>query len=328
MRYDRRTGNRSSSGVIVALATVLFLAAAREGTAQGGSGGGKACSETARAALAACSHEVRDDFWNAVGRCINTADANDREACIQEAEKARQEASPEDCQEQQEARLDLCDALGEAPYDPEFDPGDFVHPSDIGVTVSPNPFFPLVSGAKWVYRGGAETITVEVTGRVKEILGVSCAVVRDIVEEDGDVIEDTLDWFAQHVDGTVWYCGELARDFENGELVSLEGSWEAGRDLARPGIIMSSNPGVGDVYRQEFALGDAEDVAEVVSVTGSEVVPAASCGGKCVVTKDFTPLDPGVIEFKHYAPRVGMILEVNPETGERVELVSVHIPGR
>jgi hypothetical protein len=77
---------------------------------------------------------------------------------------------------------------------------------------------------------------------------------------------------------------------------------------------------VGDVYRQEFALGDAEDAAEVVSTTGSESVPAASCAGDCVVTRDFTPIEPDAAENKFYAPGIGLILEVDLETGELVSM--------
>jgi len=75
------------------------------------------------------------------------------------------------------------------------------------------------------------------------------------------------------------------------------------------------------VYRQEFLLGEAEDVAEALSLTGSANVPAASCDGNCLITKDYTPLEPDGEENKYYAPGIGLILEVNVETGGRVELV-------
>ena len=117
------------------------------------------------------------------------------------------------------------------------------------------------------------------------------------------------------------FLPELSRGFENGQLVSLEGSWEAGVEGARPGIIMKAAPMVGDLYRQEFSLANAEDVAEVTSTTGTESVPAASCSGTCVVTRDFSPLEPDAEEQKFYAPGVGVILEIE-EDGGRVELVS------
>jgi hypothetical protein len=114
--------------------------------------------------------------------------------------------------------------------------------------------------------------------------------------------------------------GELAQTFENGRLTDLEGSWTAGRDGAKPGMIMKAAPQVGDTYRQEFAPGDAEDAAEV-SATASATVPAASCGGTCVQRRDFTPIEPDVEEHKFYAPGIGLILELDVENGERGELV-------
>jgi hypothetical protein len=108
-----------------------------------------------------------------------------------------------------------------------------------------------------------------VTGEIKKLLGVSCAVVWDIDKEDGEVIEDTRDFYAQDLNGTVWYFGESTTEFENGEPLSLEGSFETGVNGAKPGIIMEAIPRAGDVYRQEFALGEAEDLAEVLRLTGS-----------------------------------------------------------
>jgi hypothetical protein len=278
------------------------------------------CSSTSKRARRACKHEVRDDFWIALGNCANLSAAGDRRECETEAGGELRAAYGE-CGDQFHARQDLCRALGGGPYDPDIDPENFLDPSEIAA--DPNPLLPLVPGMEWVYEGGDETITVTVTDRTKEILGVECIVVRDVVEEDGEVLEDTDDWLTQDVDGNVWYFGELSLNFEDGELVDIEGSWVAGEDGAKPGILMKAAPAVGDVYRQEFALGDAEDAGEVVSTTGSESVPAASCAGNCTVIQDFTPLEPDVAEHKYYAPDIGLILEVDLETGDRVELIGV-----
>ncbi len=300
----------------ILVVSICLLAGAQPAKADG------QCTNTARAALRACGNELEADYWIAIGKCNNLSDSDARDACSQEARDLRKEAK-EECRAQFEARLELCDTLGEAPYDPEIDPDRFVDPSAIGDSVTPNPYFPLIPGRTWTYQGGTETNTVTVTAETKEILGVTCAVVHDVVEDDGEVIEDTVDWFAQDVDGNVWYFGEIAQEFEDGDLVSLAGSWKAGVDGARAGIVMLADPEVGDLYRQEFLLGEAEDVAEVLSLTGSEVVPAATCDGNCLITRDFTPIEPDVVEHKYYAPGVGLILEVNSETGERVELVEI-----
>ncbi len=291
---------------------------------------GMFCSATARAARNACGNDVRDDYWTSVGNCTSLGDVVGSD-CLEDAEMERLE-SRQLCADQFDARLDLCDLLGEAPYDPMLDHPDynFVDPLQIGRSVSPNPHFPLERGRRWVYEGGDETITVTVTDETKLIGGVTCITVNDRVEEDGVVIEDTDDWYAQDIEGNVWYCGEIAQNFEvpegedDPELVDVEGSWKAFRDFARPGIIMLANPRVYDVYRQEFALGDAEDAAEILSVDASATVPGASCQGDCVLTRDFTPLEPDVDEQKYYAPGVGLILEVGPD-GDRVDLVSVEL---
>jgi hypothetical protein len=221
----------------------------------------------------------------------------------------------------------VCAALGEAKYDPMPDPADFVHPADIGTGVAANPYLPLVPGGAWVYEGEEETVTVSVTGDIKEILGVPCAVVRDVVTEDGELVEDTYDWFAQDLQGNVWYFGEIARNYEDGELVDLEGSWTAGKDGAKIGIVMPTDPQPGAVYRQEFLLGEAEDMAEVLELDGSADTPAAACDGDCLVTLEYTALEPDAAEHKYYAPGIGMIMELDPETGEPIiELVEYTLP--
>ena len=170
---------------------------------------------------------------------------------------------------------------------------------------------------------------VTVTDKTKLIEGVTCRVVNDLVMEDGEPIEDTDDWYAQDLEGNVWYCGEIARNFETfegddpeeAELVDVEGSWKAGRDGAKPGILFRANPQVGDVYRQEMALGDAEDAAEVVDLAGTAESPVAACAGDCLVTREFTPIEPDSEELKYYAPGIGMILTTDPD-GNREELVA------
>jgi hypothetical protein len=202
-------------------------------------------------------------------------------------------------------------------YDPVIQPADFVDTID-------NPFLPLTPGQTLIYEAdtpdGLEHIEVAVTYDTRTILGVACVVVHDTVTLDGQLIEDTFDWYAQDRDGNVWYFGEDSRTYENGVLVSTEGSWEAGVDSAKPGIVMEADPQVGDSYRQEYYVGVAEDTAEVVSLNESVTVPYGSFES-CVETKDFTPLEPGVVEYKFYAAGVGQVLTL--EGGVRVELIRI-----
>ena len=105
------------------------------------------------------------------------------------------------------------------------------------------------------------------------------------------------------------------------ELVDIDGSWKAGRDGSGSGILLPLAPVVGETIRQEIAYGEAEDVITVVSLTETDATPAGACNDNCLMTSDYTPLEPGVSENKFYAPGIGMIAEVDPVTGDRVELM-------
>lgn len=299
------------------------------------------CTLTSKAALQACKNEAADDLWIAIGNCVNLSDPEERQECREEARFTQLE-DLETCKEQYDARQEICSDLGQAPYDPELDVEDFVDPDSIGVNIEPNPYWPLVLGATWNYEGdtdeGLEKIEVTVTDDIKEIeypedsgQFFPCRVVRDIVTlvtDDGEeVVEDTKDWYAQDSDGNVWYFGEIALNYEDGEIVDVEGSWTAGVDGAKPGIVMWANPREGDIYRQEFLLGDAEDMALVLSTNAGKVeVYAGTYENYVLQTEEWTPIEPDVVEYKYYAPGVGMILEENPDTGEQVELIKVEFP--
>jgi len=313
---------RLARGLLVSVCAVPALALAAGGASPRDDDG--PCSLSAEAARVACGHEAEDDYFIAVGKCLNFADESERSRCNRIASMRRADA-PEECNEVFESRDDFCDAAGQAPYDPDIDPADFVDPADIGGSVAPNAYYPLVRGSIWVYAGGGERNTVRVTGETREILGVTCAIIHDVVETDGEVAEDTQDFLAQDRDGNVWYFGEVSQELVDGFIESIDGSWEAGRGLAKPGIIFEAAPAVGDVYRQEFALGEAEDGARVLSLNASESVPATSCKGTCVLTADFNLLEPDSLEHKYYAPGIGTILETDPDGDERHELVSYRI---
>ena len=318
-------GFRGCVGRVATLGAVVCLISGAAGPALAAPEGGRAgaCTRTANAALTGCEHDVQDTFWVTKGNCYNLADAAASAACSKEARAAR-DAGEEECNVQFEARKEICVSLGEAPYDPKIDPAKFVDPAAIGKTVSPNPYFPLVRGRSWSYKGSTELVTTTVTDATRQILGVTCATVRDTGRDlEGQVTEDTKDWYAQDIYGNVWYFGEISQKFEGGELISIDGSWQAGVEGGKPGIIMKLAPKIGEVYRQEFALGNAEDMAQVLSLTESATVPATACSGNCLLTKEFQPFDPDAIENKYYASGVGFILEVNPATGERLELTEV-----
>ena len=208
----------------------------------------------------------------------------------------------------------------DAPYNPVIDPSNFTTKID-------NPFFPLKPGKTYTYKGvtdaGEELNTVEVTHSTRVLMGVTCVEVIDTVFVNGDLEELTHDWYAQDKQGNVWYFGEDAKQYSGGVVVSTEGSWLAGVDGGLPGIVMEADPQAGDLYRQEYLKGVAEDMAEVLSLDGAASVPYGTFTD-CAVTKDFSPLDKKVVENKWYARGIGFVKSVAVKGGiDTSELVSV-----
>ena len=203
----------------------------------------------------------------------------------------------------------------------ELDPSEFTPTSD-------HPYFPLEPGRQWTFRevdesGSERTVVVTVSTETRTIAnGVEAGVVRDTVTEDGMLVEDTLDWYAQDADGNVWYLGEDTAEFEDGELTTRAGSFEAGVDGALPGIIMPADPAVGMSYRQEYYRGEAEDNGEVLALGQQSDVPMGHFDD-VVLTADTITLEPDVLELKLYAPGVGMVAALGISGGSsREELVS------
>jgi hypothetical protein len=194
----------------------------------------------------------------------------------------------------------------------ELDPADFVAGID-------NPYWPMKPGNRWVYNetdaeGNEMQVEVTVTNDKKNILGISATVVHDVVTQDGNVKEDTIDWYAQDADGNIWYMGEDTKEYENGGGVSTEGSWQAGVDGAQPGILLPARPEVGMTYRQEYYAGQAEDRGKVLSLDEHVEVPYGSFDA-CLQTEDSTRLDPDVIEHKYYCRDVGPVRTTDVASG-------------
>jgi len=276
-----------------------------------------ACQLTANAVLRSCRRAAQSDFWVALAKCDNLtspAAQNCRKQASADLKEARQS-----CGEQNRVRQAACGRLGEGPYDPVINPSHFVAQID-------NPYFPLTTGTTFVYEGqtsqGFEHDEFAVTHNTRVILGVTCVEVHDAVTLDGALSEDTLDWFAQDTEGNVWYFGENTHELEDGLITTIEGTFMAGVDGDKPGIIMKAHPAIGDFYRQEFSLTNAEDFAETVSLTESVTVPAGSFNN-CMKSKETTPLEPDLLEYKFYAPGVGNVLTIDARTGDREALVQI-----
>lgn len=304
----------------LAVAAIGALAVvSTDGTASAGPKASKLWRNVAKKLRNSVKAEAKADYQLALARAALLDDEEEQDEALDEAKEEFKETK-ELAGDQYEARLELAVRLGESePYAVEIDPADFVDVID-------NPFMPLTPGTTRTYEAetedGTETIVVTVLDETKEILGVECTVVRDTVSIDGELVEDTLDWFAQDVDGNVWYFGEIALNYEDGDISDVDGSWISGNDGAQPGIVMHAVPAVGMLYRQEFYLGEAEDYGEVLALGESVSVPFGNFDG-CVKTFDGSPMEPDALENKYYAPGVGVVLEVDTESGERVELIDV-----
>jgi hypothetical protein len=191
-----------------------------------------------------------------------------------------------------------------------------------------NPWFPLIPGTAFVYRGNKdgepsrELLTV--TSLTKMIQGVRCTAVHDRLYLSGRLEERTTDWYAQDVKGNVWYFGEDTAELDRrGHVTSREGSWQAGVDGARAGIYMPAQPRVGQSETQEFYAGHAEDHFRVVSLAASVRVPYTT-SKKALLTEEWTPLEPGVIDHKLYVRGIGTVKEQTVKGGHELNvLVSV-----
>lgn len=209
---------------------------------------------------------------------------------------------------------------GDEPVD--LDPADFTADID-------HPYWPMVPGTRWTFEevdpdGTVLEVIVTVSTETRAIAnGITARVVRDTVTEDGELVEDTLDWYAQDEAGNVWYLGEETAEFTGGEMTSTGGSFEAGVDGAEPGIAMPAEPADGMAYRQEFYAGEAEDNGEVVAVAEQVDVPGGAFDD-AIMTRDTNALEPDVLEYKWYARDVGPVLAIGVAGGGgREELVSV-----
>jgi hypothetical protein len=281
---------------------------------------GDVCTQTAFLASYASYLGLQGDLQVAEANCLNLTDPHEADQCMQDAADAFQEGFDEVVGQFQQ-RKEICALLGGGPYDPEIKKGDFASPK-------PNALFPLVPGTTWTYLepspDGLQTNVVTVTDDTKVIDGITCRAVHDTVSIDGVLIEDTIDYFAGDKFGNVWYFGEHSETLEDGVIVSLEGSFLADVDGGKPGIIMLAAPTVGTSYRQEFLLNEAEDAATVDSLDVTVTVPFGTFE-HCLKTAEFSGLEPGVVEYKYYAPGFGVVRE-DTEINTSSVLVDFH-PG-
>jgi len=202
-----------------------------------------------------------------------------------------------------------------------------LNPADFQASID-NPLFPLSSLGPKVFEGEepdpdtGEVIKTRLESTVLPnrdvIAGVEVTVLQEKDYEDGELVESTLDYFAQHRDGSVYYFGERVDEYEEGKVVGHEGQWLAGEGSNQPGVFMPLQPSVSQRFQQEKAPGIAEDQSKVVAVDEAVTTPAGSFS-RCLKTEDFSPLD-RVTEFKYYCRGVGLVREEPP--GGHLDLIS------
>ena len=201
-----------------------------------------------------------------------------------------------------------------------------LHPSDFVGRVD-NPWFPLKPGSRWFYRGVEgkthEGNRVHVKHRRKTILGVQTTIVHDVVLKHGKPREVTDDWYAQDRRGNVWYFGENTKELDrHGHVISREGSFQAGKNGARPGVLFPGHPKRGQTARQEYFKGHAEDHFKILDVSARVKSPYVS-SRHAVRTKEWTPLEPGIVENKYYVRGVGPV-KAKTVKGPRERSMLVH----
>ena len=205
-----------------------------------------------------------------------------------------------------------------------------IAPTDFSATVD-NPWFPLQPGSTRVSTGvkdgKAARDVYTVTSDVKVIDGVPTRIVRDDLFLDGRLEETTIDYYTQYKTGTVWYFGEDTKTLDaNGKVTGTAGSWRAGVDGAQPGVFMEANPVRGHQFRQEYLKGQAEDHYQVLNLTSSVTVPYGTFHD-AILTKEWTPLEPDVLDHKYYVRGVGQVQEISVKgPTEGLDLVEFHTP--
>ena len=176
-----------------------------------------------------------------------------------------------------------------------------------------NEFFPLVVGNESVLEGveiddEGEEVEIRIESNVLDetemVAGVETRVVEESEFEDGELVEVARDFYAVTPDGTVCYFGEDVDNYEDGMVVNNEGSWRAGEDGNKPGIIMPGDPQVGQVYMQESAPGVAIDQAENLAL-GEELDVPAGIFDDTLTVEDCNPLDKSAKDDKVYVSGIG-----------------------
>ncbi len=204
---------------------------------------------------------------------------------------------------------------------------DALNPDDFSTNIT-NPFFPLSSVRTTEFAGTSLDTSGEIAKtwtvkrrleRTDTVAGITVVILEVKEYHDGELVEYSEDYFAQHRDGSVWSFGERVRDYEDGRVVGRDGQWVAGEGKTKPGLYMPASPAVGQEFEQVRASGVAADRSKVVQLDAEVTVPAGKFTG-CMKTEDVAPLD-RMTDFKFYCPWLGLVREESANGFGSTELV-------
>lgn len=179
------------------------------------------------------------------------------------------------------------------------------------ITKGRNPFLVLVPGYTQVLEGtdaGAPaSLTITVLDATAVIGGVTTRIIEERHVQDGVLVEISRNYFAIcRQNNSVFYFGEDTDIYANGQIVSHAGSWHHGANGARAGLIMPGIQLLGSRYFQEIAPGVATDQAEITALETTVTTPLRTFTG-VLVTRETSPLNPTSVDFKSFAPGVGLV---------------------
>lgn len=195
-----------------------------------------------------------------------------------------------------------------------FDKTPFRAANFVDPRVGSNVWFPLEPGRQWVREGTTlignrevpHEVVTTVTDVIREIDGVKTVVVLDHSVGAGQVVQQSLDYFAQDKSGAVWTMGGATEQYEAGRFVAVDEAWLAGVDGAEQGILMPANPTAKTpAWSIARPPGEDGDAAEFLRTQTKECVPF-DCFKNVLVVREGkrSALDN---EFKYYARGVGQI---------------------
>ncbi len=193
-----------------------------------------------------------------------------------------------------------------------------------------NEYFILEPGYRLTLKGVEDndsvTLVISVLNETQAIDGVSTRIVEERETANGELVEVSRNYFAFcSTYASVFYFGEDVDIYEDGTITGHQGSWRAGENGFRPGLMMPGLVTIGSSYYQEIAPDVAMDRARIVDTDMTLDTPGGRFE-KCLMTEETSALEPESGEYKIYAPGVGLIkdgdlllstIEKNQDTEEK-----------